>query len=142
MSNRKAFLTIEVLISIVIIFLAIITLTSSLKIVSLFSHKASTYEVNYITLHSILNTLQNIPLEQFNLSHTKYTPIPLSIKNINGYNVNILAKKVQEDYSQEYNEFGQTIQGQFKVSLFSVQIKMQKGQQNIQYNTYFTKVSK
>jgi hypothetical protein len=91
--KRKAFLIIEVLISIVIIFMIIIVVTLSYKQLFAYNKKSKFYEELYITVKSVVNFLDYLDFNGF--SNKKF--VLFKKLNINGYDVNIFLKLVDKN---------------------------------------------
>jgi len=140
MINKKAFLTIEVLISIIILFSAIVTISASIKAVALLDKKTTTYQTTYITLNSVINLLKKKKIKYENLSFS-YTNLHL-IDKFNGYKIDTKIKKVNEQYIYEEKEFGELLKTKKDVILMEVQIILKRGNIKKTYKTYLTRVFK
>jgi hypothetical protein len=109
--NKKAFLTVEILISMIIVFLAIVTLSAAIKSNTMISQKKDIYEDIYITVQSIKNDLLSMDIQYFendtpsiedffntdpNTASKRYNTINLPYKQLNRFTINLKAKKVKE----------------------------------------------
>ena len=141
MDNKKAFLTVEVLISIVIIFMAIVTMTSSIKSVALFERKSTQYEITYITLKSVLNYVQKLELN-FDTLTTRYTKIDTSLNNLNNFIITLEVKKKNEDYLKDIDSFGNISKSNKKIILLQMRITLKNKNIRKVYDIYMTKMIK
>ena len=137
---RKAFLTVEVLISMVILFMAITILTTSIKTTSLLERKKEHYELEYITIKSIINLVKKTDFSiQSQSKH--FQPIPLSINKFNGYTFTAMGKKIQEAYNIREGMDGIS-KGTTLISLYKIVLKVKKDTTENEYSFYHTKVKK
>jgi len=141
LDNKKAFLTVEVLISIVIIFMAIVTMTSSIKSVALFERKSTQYEITYITLKSVLNYVQKLELN-FDTLTTRYTKIDTSLNNLNNFIITLEVKKKNEDYLKDIDSFGNISKSNKKIILLQMRITLKNKNIRKVYDIYMTKMIK
>jgi len=137
--TRKAFLTVEVLISIVIIFMAIVIMTSSIKTVTLFDRKATQYETNYITVKSVLNYIQKLEIDLDNIT-ANYTKIDSNLTQLNKYDIVLEAKKLKETYIKDIDSFGNVSNSKNKVILLQMKITLKSTNSIKIYEIYMTRV--
>jgi len=137
---RKAFLTVEVLISMVIIFMAITILTTSIKTTSLLERKKEHYELEYITIKSIINLVEKTDFSIQSQSKD-FQPISLPLNELNGYTFTVMAKKIQEDNNRIEGIHGVS-KGTTLISLYQILLKVKKDTKENKYSFYHTKVKK
>jgi hypothetical protein len=137
--TSKAFLTVEVLISIIIIFTAIVTISSSIKSVVMFSNKSSQYQSKYIVLKSLLNYIDKLDLKLTFIT-TSYSILDIKLKELNGYQVTTQIKKVREEHIQASDEFGNFTNTKAKSILLKVKFLLTKNNFTKEYEVYLTKV--
>jgi hypothetical protein len=135
--NRKAFLTIEILISIIIIFTSIVTLSASAKYILRYNSKSNHYENLYITAQSIINTIQDVPTDTLlnpnQLSH-------LNLSKLNGFTIKINSKLIDKQTIYDFDEFGNIISTNKTTFLFKVILVITKNNISKTYTVYINKV--
>jgi len=117
--SRRAFVTIEILVAMVIGFLAIIMLTSSIKSLQKIILQQQNYEELYITVLSLKDTIVA----------KKCYEHPLLEGSLNGFSYTIECKeeKTLKNYHETYNDSGEAIEdnyGIFMIYLFDVTIEV------------------
>jgi hypothetical protein len=139
--SYRAFLTIEVLISIIIMFTAIVTLSSSIKSVVMFETKSSQYEMKYITVKSLLNYIYK---QDFKLTFitTSYSKLNIKLKKLNGYKIDINPKNIDQAFFMEVDEFGNPKRSNIKSVLLKIKFILSKRNFKRHYEVYQTRVFK
>jgi len=136
-NNRKAFLTVEVLISMIIIFSAIVTISSAMKAVGVFYQKTKVYETIYITVNSIKNMIYSKDIDINNLS-TTYNNI-YNNSNYNGFIINISAKIIEQRKPPTVEGVGM-IDSSLILYLLKFKIELDKKHVHKDYYIYLTRV--
>ena len=136
--NKKAFITVEVLISMIILFSAIVMLSASIKAVSQFQWKRASYEQVYINVNSLINYLKHYQFDLTNITK-QYSSIRLPFEELNGYKIDIYVKKVDEAYKKEIDEFNNVYKTNHKVLLLDLKLVLTKDRETKKYNIFLTK---
>lgn len=132
--NRKAFVTIEILIAMVIGFLAILMLTASIKSLHKVEMQKKLYQNLYISVLSLKDKIRaKSCIENSTLNGS-----------INGFSYNIICdeKKVINNYQSYYDEMQNKMVGGYwgiyEIHLFRVTINIKKSSFNKSYSFYQT----
>jgi len=142
MESRKSFMVIEVLISIFIIFMAIIIIVTSFKQNLLYNNKNEIYQDMFITVKSVVNLLDNTDIKTRNKNYELIKKI-----NINGFNIAIYAKliKSQRNYiisSSDIRSLRGGYTGKKLYKLFKIKIVLNNKNFKKEYFYFLTKVEK
>jgi len=132
--NNKAFVTIEILIAMVIGFLAILMLTASIKSLHKVEMQKKTYQDLYLTVLSLKDKIRaKTCIENPSLNGTQ-----------NGFNYNIICeeKKVINNYQSYYDDMQDKMVGGYwgiyEIHLFRVTININKSGLKKEYSFYQT----
>ena len=90
--KNKSFIVIEVLISIFIIFLSIVTIVGIYKQVVRFDTKSNEYQELYITIKSVVNLLDKTDINKVNNLE------------LNGYNIDIHKQIIMQNRNLIFNQ--------------------------------------
>ena len=137
LKNRKAFLTIEILISIIIIFTSIVTLSASIKYILRYNSKSNHYENLYITTQSIMNIIQDVPTDTL-LNPTQLSHLRLS--KLNGFTIKINSKLIDKQKIYNTDEFDNTISRNKATFLFQVTLVLTKNNISKKYTVYVNRI--
>ena len=144
MKNKNAFLTIEVLISMVIVFLAILTLTSSIKSDILFTKKIHFYEKIYITTLSAQNMIKHSKFESSKITKD-FHPLKIRKNKINGFTIKAKVKKIKELRNYVDNFFDAKLSKNNGSNIFILyKVKLEISEENFQkeFEFFVTKIVK
>jgi Tfp pilus assembly protein PilV len=137
-SNKKAFLVIEVLISIFIMFLVIVSLAIIVKQKNYISKKNESYQMLYITVKSLINMLDKTDINTDSKEYVKIKEM-----NINGFDAEIYAKLLLSKHNYVVSGPEDTgpsgNYGEETIKLYSVKIDLKNG---ILHKTYIYKLTK
>ncbi len=141
LENNRGFVVIEVLISIFIVFLAIVTIVSSYKQNLQYNNKIKDYENMYFTVKSIVNLLDKTDIN----AGFKFKKI--KIFKLNGFNIEIYAKKIKEqrNYVLNTTDLGNIVgshSGNILYILYKIKIILKRENFTKNFYYYVTKVKK
>ena len=128
--NNKGFTLIEVLVSVVILFLAILMVNAAFKEYVSSKNKLKKYELIYISTLSLVNKLENEGLRDFSFKKGK----------INGLDYFVQVKKLLSlrNYTYGFGEMDNK-KGNFLVTLYELKIKI-AGHSFVLYKTRYKSV--
>lgn len=132
--RRYAFMTVEVLISLVIISMGVLMAMSALKTMHATSSKESSYEDLTIALMSIKDTLSGIDFEK-----TKHF-----VGTINSWNYTISSQQIVARRTYVYDESVDIAgnKGAFELDLYKITLSLEKEQFKKKYIFYQTQSKK
>jgi len=141
MELRKSFIIIEVLISIFIIFMAIVTIVTSFKQNLFYTKKMDNYQNIFVTIKSIINLLDNLPIN-VNKNYKKIKEM-----NLNGFNIKIYAKtiKLQRNFvisNSDIKNITGSHTGKKLYKLLKIKIILHKNNFTKSFFYFLTKVEK
>jgi len=141
MELRKSFIIIEVLISIFIIFMAIVTIVTSFKQNLFYTKKMDNYQNVFTTVKSIVNLVDTLQIDM-NKNYKKIKEL-----NINGFDVKIYAKtiKYQRNFvisSSDIKNLSGGHTGKKLYELFKIKIELHKNDFTKKFFYFLTKVEK
>jgi len=139
--QNSGFIVIEVLISIFITFLAIVTIVSIYKQNINLNSKIEHYQNIYITVKSVVNLLDKTDIKTTTTTNFE----KIRSLNLNGFKIDIFAKKVKElknfvTDSENINLSGNF--GKYTYTLYKIKIELKKNNINKIFKYYLTKVKK
>jgi hypothetical protein len=97
--------------------------------------------MKYITVKSLLNYIYK---QDFKLTFitTSYSKLNIKLKKLNGYKIDIYAKKIDEAYVMEVDEFGNPKRSNIKSVLLKIKFILSKRNFKRHYEVYQTRVFK
>jgi len=140
LKSKRAFLVIEVIISILITFLAIVTIVTAYKYKNLFNNKDKLYQNLYITVKSTISWLDKEKIDINSLNYVLYKTF-----NLNNFNVKVFIKKIQSKRNYVVRAPGEGPSGNIgnlNYTLYEVKMIFQKNSFIKKYLIYLTKVKK
>jgi len=137
---KRAFLVIEVIISILITFLAIVTIVTAYKYKNLFNDKDKLYQNLYVTVKSTISLLDKEDININNLNYVLYKTFDL-----NDFSIKIFIKKIQSKRNYVIKAPGEGSSGNIgnlNYTLYEVKMIFKKNLFVKKYIIYLTKVKK
>jgi hypothetical protein len=136
---RNGFLVIEVIISIFITFLAIVTITTAYKYKNIFDNKNDLYQDLYITTKSIISLLDKEKININNLKFVKYKTLQL-----NGFNIDIFIKKTfsKRNYVKSFDQGISGNNGNLLYNFYTCKVVLRKNNFKKEIMLFLTKVKK
>lgn len=136
--NKAAFLTIEVLISMIIVFSAIVTLSMSIKSTTMFTRKSEANQILYITVNSVINILENTTFSRDYISKRDFQ---IPIQKINGFDISAEGKVDKVLYIEKKTDDFTGFTGKKKpLVLYKIKIILKNKHLKKSYEIYQTRM--